>query len=257
MRAHMVQLDIVWEDKPANHARVDAMLGDAAVAPGDLIVLPELFDTGFSMRVERTNDASGESLAYLRGLAGRTKAFIHGGLTVMGSDGWARNRAVVIAPDGRIECAYDKVHPFSFGREPEKFKGGDTVTTWSWPHAGGSLCVCPAVCYDLRFPELFRRGLELGAEVFVIGANWPRERTHHWRALLIARAIENQAWVVGVNRAGDDPHLSYAGGSIVVDHMGSVVADAGEAAGVISVEIDADTLRAWRERFPAWRDRRL
>jgi predicted amidohydrolase len=120
-----------------------------------------------------------------------------------------------------------------------------------------SLTICPAVCYDLRFPELFRRGLQQGAEMFVLGANWPSARQHHWRTLLIARAIENQAFVIGVNRCGSDPHLDYSGGSMALGPKGEILAELGDEERIESVEIDPEKLRSWRGEFPAWRDARL
>lgn len=257
MKAHLVQLDIAWEDKAASHRRVDRLLQSVEVARGDLIVLPEMFDTGFSMHVERTHDADRATLDYCATLATRMSAYVHGGRTVMHDDGWARNQAIVLSPEGRVVCEYEKIHPFSFGKETERFRGGHRVLTWDWPTGDGGLKVCPAVCYDLRFPELFREGLGLGAEVFVVGANWPSARAGHWRALLAARAIENQAWVIGVNRAGRDPFLEYEGGSAVVSPTGVFVAEAGAKEMVTSCEIDPAAVRQWRAQFPAWRDRRL
>jgi predicted amidohydrolase len=138
--------------------------------------------------------------------------------------------------------------------------------TYAWTQAGGdpvtgtgarALTVCPAVCYDLRFPELFRRGLLAGAGAFAIGANWPAARAAHWRALLVARAIENQAFVLGVNRTGSDPHLVYAGGSIALGPKGEVLGELGATPGVLTVEIDPLAVREWRDTFPAWKDARL
>jgi predicted amidohydrolase len=117
--------------------------------------------------------------------------------------------------------------------------------------------VCPAICYDLRFPELFRLGLLKGAEVYALGANWPDARQAHWRALLIARAIENQAFVLGVNRTGRDPHLNYAGGSIAVGPQGEVLGELAAEEAVLSVEIAPREVHAWREKFPAWKDGKL
>src|SRR5690606_3379386 len=114
---------------------------------------------------------------------------VHGSRTLLGADGRGRNMATAIGPDGAVLCEYAKIHPFSYGREPERFTGGDEVLMYPWVAAPGDfgtaerLSVCPAVCYDLRFPELFRRGLQLGAEVYAIGANWPTPRAAHWRAL--------------------------------------------------------------------------
>lgn len=116
--------------------------------------------------------------------------------------------------------------------------------------------MCPLICYDLRFPELWRLGAVEEADVFTIGASWPAARQQHWRALLIARAIENQAYVVAVNRIGDDPHIKYAGGSLIISPTGEVLAEApaGNVPIVLQAELDPAALRAWREKFPALAD---
>lgn len=260
MRAHLVQMNIAWEDRTANHARARSLLDGAAIEPGDLVALPEMFDSGFSLNIERTADDAGRTREFLAQTAQERGVFLYAGLTVRRDDGMGLNRAVVIAPTGATICTYDKLHPFSFGRESERFAPGQRgVVTCRWDPAqegGGGLTMCPAICYDLRFPELFRVGLGLGAELFVIGANWPRERAAHWRALLIARAIENQAYVIGVNRVGEDPSLSYAGGSLAVSPMGVALREGGEEECVLTVEIDPQEVRDWRDAFPAWRDRR-
>lgn len=287
MRVHLLQYDIAWEDKPANHRLVQQLVETAgqAIAPGDLIVLPEMFDTGFSLRVEVTADAevdgpgeavslaqhTGASAAFLMELARQQAAWVIGGLTLRlkdpakrGSQAIGINRALVVDPRGNIAGHYDKVHPFTFGREGERFVGGHAVSSFRFGSGAQACCVCPIVCYDLRFPELFRAAMELDEqpEVFAVIANWPAARAAHWRALCIARAIENQAYVVGVNRCGCDPQLAYAGGSIVVDPQGRVVdehnsdnPDAAEPS-VLSAALDLDALRDWRSRFPVLRDRR-
>lgn len=253
MRAHLVQLDIAWEDREANFRRVDELLGPAEVGPNDLIVLPEMFDSGFSLNVERTAD-DGATLEYLAALARRTGAWVQGGRTVLGrGDAKATNRAPILDPGGNLAREYSKIHPFSFGREGERFVGGSEILTYSW----GELIVAPTICYDLRFPELFRKAVLAGAECFALGANWPDARQHHWRALAIARAIENLAYVLAVNRTGSDPHLRYAGGAIAVDPRGEIVGELGSEEAVLTVSVDPDRVRRWREAFRALDDIRL
>ena len=260
MRAHLVQMSIDWEDHDANFRRVDGLLRGVDVGRGDLVLLPEMFSSGFSLNTGATADRDGVVLGYLRDLAMRLGAWVQGGRTVL-ADGAAKatNEAPVFDPSGRLVCSYAKIHPFSFGREPERFVGGSEVMMYAWGDGpdGAAMAVCPAICYDLRFPELFRRGLAMGAECFAIGANWPDARQGHWRALLVARAIENQAVVLGVNRTGTDPHLSYVGGSLAVGARGEVLGELGDDEAVLSVEVDAAAVRGWRETFPAWRDVRL
>ena len=291
MRAHLVQMDIVWERPEENFARVREMLGGVrgggGVAPGDLVVLPEMFDTGFSFNLELTADR-GATLNFVRGLAKDLRATVQGSRTVLAPGGVkGRNVATIAGPDGTVLCEYAKVHPFSYGREPDRFDGGGEVALYEWradvpaapaasssspsssssssstttlslgPSVPLSLPVSPAICYDLRFPELFRLALLRGARAYALGASWPATRQHHWRALLIARAIENQAFVLGVNRTGDDPNLHYAGGTIAVGPRGDVLGELEGAPGVLSVAIDPGEVTAWREKFPAWKDLRL
>lgn len=266
LRAHLIQPDTAWEDRHANFARVDELLADrsrfpAGVRAGDLVVLPEMFDTGFSFNLPVTTDHDGKTLAYLSALARRLGATVHGSRTVIGPDGRGRNRASIIAPDGTTLAEYDKIHPFSFGRESEFFSGGDRVVTYPWRGTSNdppsNTVVCAAICYDLRFPELFRRGMQVGAEVIALGANWPAPRALHRAVLAQARAIENQSYVLCVNRAGSDPHLAYAGASAAYGPKGELLGQLDDKPGVLTVDLDLPALRHWRETFPACRDMRL
>lgn len=259
MRAHLLQMNMVWENRHENFARVHRLIDNSDINPGDFILLPEMFDSGFSLHTDRTHDGSGQTRDFLRDLARRFACTVQGGRTMPPDEtGKATNHATVFAPDGALLADYAKIHPFSFGREPEAFRAGDRVVTYPWTTpAADRLTIAPAICYDIRFPELFRLAMLRGAELFAIGANFPAARQDHWRALAIARAIENQAFVLAVNRTGDDPHLHYAGGSIAVSPKGEVLAELAEEEGVLSADLDPASLRAWRETFPAWRDARL
>ena len=250
MRVASVQFDIAWEDKPANHATVERMLQEARVAAGTLVLLPELFDTCFSFDLGAIVDD--RSLDWARTLAGHLRIWLQIGYAERGAEGKGRNCAAIISPDGELLGVYRKVHPFTYGREAEHYTGGRHLLIRPLEAAS----VCPMICYDLRFPELWRLGATAGAEVFTIGSNWPVARQSHWRALLIARAIENQAFVIAANRVGSDPNLEYAGGSIMVSPAGKVLAEAGTAAAVICADLDIAGLRRWRTEFPALRDMR-
>lgn len=267
MRAHLVQLDIAWEDPDENFDRVDRLLTHTRVTPGDLVLLPEMFSVGFSLNTAVTADRGG-TLAYLERLAEDTGAIVQGGRALQPCDcDLATNVMSVLDGSGgpdqpvRLAAEYAKVHPFSFGREPESFKGGEDIVVYPWGGQGeapqSGLAVAPGVCYDLRFPELFRRQMLQGAECFALGACWPETRQAHWRALAVARAIENQAFMLACNRTGDDPYLRYAGGSIVIDPQGEVLGELGSEQAVLSVEIDPERVRQWRTAFGAWKDARL
>ncbi len=250
MRVAAVQFDIAWEDKPANHTTIERMLRQADVHPGTFVVLPELGDTGFSFDLEKIVDE--QSLVWARTLARTLGIWLQPGFAERPTDGRGRNCAAIISPRGEILAIYRKIHPFSYGQEATHYAGGDRIVIRECEGAA----VCPVICYDLRFPELWKLASSTGAEVFTIGASWPRPRQAHWRALLIARAIENQAYVVAVNRTGSDPHLSYAGGSIIVAPSGEILDEADETPKVITAELDLAALRSWRAEFPALRDTR-
>lgn len=256
MRIYALQYDIIWENKPANHELVRDMLADADPEPGSLVVLPEMFDTGFSLNIDQTDDSdSQESERFCRDLAREHEVVVQGARSTKASDGWGRNYAVVFDSRGQRLADYAKLHPFGFGREAERFRGGDQLVTYDWRQGEHALRAAPLICYDLRFPEAFRLcTTKLGAELFVLGANWPDGRQEHWRTLLIARAIENQAYVVGVNRCGRDPHLGYAGGSLIVSPKGEVLVEAGAHPRLLVAEIDPLAVGAWREAFGALRD---
>lgn len=260
MHALLVQTNIAWENKQANLAAVERLIRDARPSPRDLIVLPEMFDTGFSTNLAATVDADGRTLDFLCALAGSTGAYVHGARTLINPDGTGRNVATIIDPAGRLICEYAKMHLFPLGTpaEASRFAPGPGVTTYAWTHThpDSVMRVCPTICYDLRFPELFRMGLDLGAEVFTVTSSWPVAREEHRRTLSIARAIENQAYVLSVNRCGRDPHLEYAGGTLAIDPRGEVLGQLGGDEGVLKVEIDPREVRRWREVFPAWRNRR-
>jgi omega-amidase len=241
MQVAAVQYEPIWEDKSATHRVVERLLESASVASGTFVVLPELSDTGFSMNLPAIVDE--RSMAWASALAKRMGIYLQVGFARRGEDGKGRNCAAIVGPE---------VHPFSFGKEAPHYSGGEQLLMAACSEAW----ICPAICYDLRFPELWRLAAlaSPSAEVFTIGACWPIERQHHWRALVIARAIENQAYVVAVNRTGRDPSFVYGGGSLIVSPKGEVLAEAGDQRCVIQASLDLNALRQWRQQFPALRD---
>jgi predicted amidohydrolase len=247
------QLDIVWEDREANFRRVEALLSSTTVPPDSLIILPEMFPCGFTMDAEKVSEGDpSPSESFVTELAQRHKAWVMAGIVKKGETLPGRNVAIIAGPDGKLRASYEKIQPFAPGGEAERYEAGSDVIVF--PCNG--FTVCPFICYDLRFPEIFRLGVQMGAELFVDIANWPAIRVDHWITLLRARAIENQAYVVGVNRCGNDPKIAYPGRSIVVDPQGEIIADAGIEETLLIADIDHEIVADWRKKFPALQDLR-
>jgi predicted amidohydrolase len=249
LRVTLVQQPLEWAEPARNRARFAGLLGSLAGAT-DLVVLPETFTTGFSMEVERLGEtAGGPTSVWLTDLAGELDAAITGSVITL--DGGRYYNRLLWAEPGAPPRHYDKRHLFRMGREHQHFTPG--TTAWSVPWRGFN--VCPLVCYDLRFPVFSRRRRGLDYQLLLYVANWPAPRAHAWRTLLKARAIENQAYVVGVNRVGPDGHgIAHQGDSAAIDHLGVPLAELGAEPAVETVELDAARLEAFREKFPAHLD---
>ena len=251
MQLVVVQFDIVWQDKPANHEKVRALLAAQTIEEDALIILPEMFDTGFSMQLEATAQTEArESEGFLRDIAKQYQAAVLAGVVGPVSAGQASNEAVAFAPDGSELVRYRKMQPFTPAGEDLKYGAGNQHRFFAW----NGLQIAPFVCYDLRFPEIFRPAALDGAELIVVIANWPEVRSEHWVRLLQARAIENQAFTVGVNRCGSDPTLCYDGRSTVFDPLGVSLLEANAEEQVCTVNIDPTAARQWRVKFPALQD---
>ena len=248
MNVIALQFDIAWEDKSANFAKVSRLLSRAAPQKDSLVVLPEMFATGFSMNTAKiAEDHGGETEQFLAATAKELGVFLVGGAALRGRDGRARNQALAFSPAGELLAGYAKMRPFTPGGESEHYVAGERSTAFRW----GECAVAPLICYDLRFPELFRQtAAALQPELFVVIASWPEKRILHWARLLQARAIENQAYVVGVNRVGNDPYYHYCGRSLCVDYNGDILADAGEREDWLRAELDLATLRQYRQGLP-------
>jgi len=249
LRVSLVQQPLVWHDSQANRAHFEASVLPLA-GHTDLVVLPETFTTGFSMDVERlAESAGGPSSQWLTRLATRIDAAIAG--SVITRDGEHYYNRLLWAAPGLEVRAYDKRHLFRMGREHQHFTAGRAAWSIRWR----GFNVCPLVCYDLRFPVFSRRRAQLDYDLLLYVANWPAARASAWRQLLRARAIENQAYVVGVNRVGvDGQGVAYAGDSAAIDFLGEPLAEMGAAAQVTTLDLDADALRAFRSKFPAHLD---
>lgn len=248
-----IQFDIVWETKEKNFDIVKRLVNGAAIPPGSLIVLPEMFATGFSMNAETIGQHEPERTeTFLSELSKSTASYVVAGLVTLDEDGRGRNEAFVLGPDGKRVARYRKFHPFSLSGENRHFRPGDELVAFAW----NGFTVAPAICYDLRFPELFRQLCKQRVDLLVVIACWPNVREDHWLTLLKARAIENQSYVLGVNRCGMDPTLAYSGKSVLYDYKGNILALAGGDEAVIQAKPDPASLAQYRADLPFLRDMR-
>ncbi len=247
----LVQSDLAWEAIDTNLAMFDATI-DAIERPTDLIVLPEMFSTGFSMRPDQLAEPmEGRAVTWLRHKA-RGKGVAITGSLMIEADGAFYNRLVWAAPDGGL-AFYDKKHLFRYAGEQKVYTAGQgkiTLTFKGWR-------IRPFICYDLRFP-IWTRNLNNAYDLALFVSNWPARRSAHWRALLRARAIENQAYVIGVNRVGDDGKgLYHDGCSAAITPDGEVLFEARHSATTCTLTLCRERLERYRADFPAWMDQDL
>ncbi|MDA0342921.1 MAG: carbon-nitrogen family hydrolase [Verrucomicrobia bacterium] len=252
MKVHLVQFSPLWEDKEANFARVEHLIESSSPEPHSLVVLPEAFATGFSLNLQVTCGGEPEQThAFLSRLSSTHKVWIMAGcISPDPSGALGRNVAVLFDPEGRYVGEYQKMYPFTPMGEDKKHMAGQEPKLFNIK----DFRLCPLLCYDLRFPELFRTSVKKGANLFVVLASWPDSRMSHWHALLLARAIENQAYVIGVNRTGSDPNHKYVGGSKMIDPMGKTLVEAAMLEELVSFTLEHRFMEDWRSSFPALQD---
>jgi predicted amidohydrolase len=245
-----LQLDIAWEQPDENLQRASALAADAAAAGANLLVLPEMFATGFSMRAEAMAEHAPRVRVWMSELARRHQVFVCAGYAEPGEERPA-NACSVHSPTGEELLHYRKIHPFTLAHEPDHYEAGRTLRTV----AIDGVRVTPLICYDLRFPELFRAAAD-ATDLFLVLANWPERRSHAWRTLLQARAIDCQAWVLGVNRVGEAEGHPHRGDTALVDPWGKVLNALAHEPGVVDGEVDAEVVVTARSRFSFLTDRR-
>lgn len=251
MKVAALQHDIVWEDRDANFERLAPMIAGAAATGARLVVLTEMFSYGFSLDADRiTETPGGPSTGFLRRIAADQGLWVCGSIPILApGDDRPCNRLVLAGPRGELH-SYAKIHPFSYGDEHLVYDAGDKTVTVQVDELRVSLFVC----YDLRFATEFW-SVAPDTDLYLVPANWPRPRRAHWQALLVARAVENQAYVVGVNRVGSGGGLDYAGDSRIVDPMGEVIAAGAEVEATLVADVHPARVTETRERFPFLQDR--
>lgn len=254
LRVTAIQAVLHWEDPVANRAMLEEKIG-AIGQSTDVILLPEMFTTGFTMNAAALAEPMNlVTTRWMKQMADRTGALIIGSVIITSADRFL-NRLVWMEPGGLMKT-YDKRHLFRMAKEHAVFTGGDQRLVGAWK----GWRICPLVCYDLRFPVWSRNRFDAAAhaldyDLLVYVANWPQARVSAWDALLRARAIENLSYAAGVNRTGPDGQgVAYNGHSAVIDPRGNAVWSAGDEEAIQTVVLDAGLLREHRERFPAYLD---
>jgi predicted amidohydrolase len=252
MRIAAVQHDIVWEDRDANFERLAPRIAGAVATGAELVLLTETFSTGFSMTPGIGEPEGGPSAQFLTDQAAAHGVWVGGTCPEIAGDGdLPYNSFVLVGPDGTTH-RYRKLHPFTHAGEHERFRAGEKPVTVQI----GDVRVTPFVCYDLRFADVFWQAAP-ETDVYLVPANWPSPRRHHWQTLLLARAIENQAYVVGCNRvgaAGDG--TEHVGDSRIVSPMGELLASAAAVETLVVADVDPAEVTATRERLRFLPDRR-
>ena len=251
MKVAVVQHDIAWEDRDATFARLRPQVAAAAGAGARIVLLSETFSTGFSMRTERTAEPEGgPSSQFLGEMAAAHGLWIGGSIPEVAAAGeQPYNTFVLAGPDG-TQHRYRKIHRFGYGGEDRTFAAGAKRVTVEVE----GLRVSLFVCYDLRFADDWWAVAE-DTDAYLCVANWPEARRHHWQALLLARAIENQAYVVACNRVGHGGKLAYAGDSAILDPLGEVLAAGSRTEALLVADVDPARVAAVRAEFPFLADR--
>lgn len=238
-------MNIQWEDKKENYKRAGTFIQNASEHGCNIVVLPEMFNTGFSMNIFRIGEPeNGETASFLSQMAKEYRINIIAGFPIWEMNNEkGRNIAVVYDTEGNVIATFTKLHPFSFAKEDQYYIAGNDIVTFTVDGMLSSIFIC----YDLRFPEVFRKVTKKVQAIFVI-ANWPTSRKDHWEALLRARAIENQCFIIGVNRTGADGNgIHYPGASRIYDPLGNNICAGTETEEMIIGEFnprDADEVRS-------------
>lgn len=247
-------MDISFGSPIQNFIRAEEMIEKAVKAKPDIIVLPELWTTGYDLtRLDEIADQEAqETISFLKRLAKKHSVHFVGGSVANRTTEGVQNTLLVVNKEGELVHQYSKLHLFRLMDEHLYLKAGDEKGLFQLEHQS----LAGMICYDIRFPEWVRAHALEGAKAFFVVAEWPKARLQHWRALLIARAIENQCFIIACNRSGSDPNNEFAGHSMVINPWGEIIAEAGEEEETLLAEIQIDQVNEIRKQIPVFEDRR-
>lgn len=249
-----LQMDIAFGDPNKNYQSAERLIEKAVTDQPDIIVLPELWTTGYDLTRlnEIADNNASQTIDFLQKAAQKYQVNFVGGSVANREETGVKNTLLIINKEGKLVHKYSKLHLFKLMDEHVYLEAGSQKGLFQLENhkfAG-------TICYDIRFPEWIRAHSAEGAEALFVVAEWPAPRLSHWRALLIARAIENQCYVIACNRSGQDPNNHFAGHSMIIDPWGDVIAEAGKSEEILSAEIDMDLVKAVRKQIPIFTDRK-
>lgn len=250
MRIALGQIDIYWKDKEKNKEKCEEFICNAKKENADIVIFPEMTLTGVSQNVEEVGEENLETVEWFKEKSKKYNIYTCFGY-VAKDNLKGKNNLAVISPEGKEICNYTKIHPFSYGGEDKFYNAGEDIHLFNI----GKDCASAFICYDLRFPEIFQ-AVSKKANLIIVIANWPEKRRDAWITLLKARAIENQCYIVGVNRVGTVKGLVYSGDSMIIDPEGEVLVSSYENEELIVCDIDTSEVEKVRLRFPCKEDRK-
>lgn len=247
-------MEVTLGEPEVNRRRAEGWMEQAAAAGPDLVVLPEMWNTGYALKSlgQAADDGGKSTLALGADWARKTGAYLVAGSVSDRREGKVFNTSYIFDRQGQLLGRYDKVHLFGLMGEDRHLAPGSSLGLFDLEGVKAGVIIC----YDLRFPELTRSLALAGASLLVVPAQWPMARLDHWRALLVARAIENQMYVIGCNRVGTEGDTRFPGHSLVVDPWGRILAEGGEGEELLTAEIDSGEVERVRNHIPVFRDRR-
>lgn len=253
MRIGICQTDVIFEDKKYNLIAAEDYISECKDKEVDLILFPEMSMTGFSMNTEKIYEVADDEagiIAVMKRYAYDYDVAIGFGYVLL-KDGKYTNRYMIIDSQKNVLCDYAKIHPFSYAGESEKYESGDSIADCEL----AGVHITPFICYDLRFPEIFQAA-SVQSELIIVAANWPAQRISQWKVLLQARAIENQTYVIGVNRFGSDPENQYSGCSMIVSPQGDILDMINNRAGIMIADVETHEVNDYRSWFSIKEDRK-
>ncbi len=249
LRIAICQTQIKWENKETNILHAEEVIVECKAKDADMAVFPEMSFTGFSMDITKTSENEKDTISRISEIAKKHQIAVGFGWVEKVGDK-AANCYTIISEIGEIKATYKKIHSFRYGGECDQFISGDEAYTIEY----NGVRITPFICYDLRFPEIFRAKMA-DSDVFIVPANWPAKRSEHWKTLLRARAIENQAYVLGINCVGDMGGLYYSGDSTAIKPDGTIIDSVSDKEGIVYADVDIECLNI-RDSFPVGEDRK-